>query len=81
MERSIDLEVETIMLATLVSLLPTRFKWLRRLRYVLLMGLMVRAWVMNQNRDSQKTQLEADSAYTTKRKNKRVDDPAGLTSL
>lgn len=37
------------MLSTLMSLLPTRFKWLRRLRFAALLMMMVYAWIKRQN--------------------------------
>lgn len=64
------------MLSTLVSLLPTRFKWLRRLRYALLLALMVRAWMMQQNQDTQSPALAPQTVTpksTAKRKSSTAD--------
>lgn len=48
------------MLSTLISLLPTRFKWIRRLRFAALLLMMVYAWIKRQN-----TQADASAPPDT----------------
>lgn len=69
-------QLETVMLSTLVSLLPTRFKWLRRVRYALLLALMMRAWMQhNQTEVTPALASETGSTKsTTKRKRSKTND-------
>jgi hypothetical protein len=41
-------EIESVLLTTLVTLMPTNTKLLRRVRFLLLMALLMRAWMRQQ---------------------------------
>lgn len=59
------------MLSTLLSMLPTRFKWMRRLRFAALLLMMVYAWIKRQNTQADASATPPDTVTapaTRKRK-------------
>lgn len=63
------------MLRTLVGLVPKRYKWLKRLGYVIMTILLVRAWIMQQTQRAGASVPQHDSTEpSVKPKGTAVDN-------